>query len=722
MIKKIIFLLFFLSGFCGLLYQTVWLRLAFASFGINAQVISIVVSVFMLGLVLGSWLSGSVFLKLARKYRIESIYLYSIAEAGIGVGALVVPRLFMFGRDWLLSTGQTNSIPYLGLSALVLSISILPWCFLMGTTIPLIVDFLNARVFKDKNVFSYLYLANTFGAMIGTVVTALVFVELFGFARTLIIASAVNFVIALAAWMIGRKLKSGNYHEIYHPILPYNRWELKKGEPYIYGLLFATGFVSLGLEVVWNRLFTSVLFTSVYAFAFIIFLYLLGTILGLVHYRIDLRRGKILPTAFLLLLLSALCIGQIWINDPRPKLGVTGIIITVVGIAYILGYLTPKQIDGLSLGRPQVVGIAYAVNLAGCILGPIAASYIFLPLIGSKFTIILLAFFLTLFLVHKETENSPLNFDRDQIMVVVSFFLLVTLFFGSTYEELNYKDKVIKHDYNATVLAVSGNEPRDKGLLVNGVGMTALTPITKIMAHLPLALEPTRPQKVLVICMGMGTTFRSALTWDVDTTVVELTPSVASVFSYFHADAPAVLANPKAHVVIDDGRRYLQRSTDKYDLIVIDPPPPVQAAGSSLLYSKQFYQIAIQHLTPNGILAQWIPGLANSSAYAAARSLTDVFPYVMTYGSVEEFGFHFFASANPIRTITPEQFVSAMPKAAQTDLMEWNDYHDPSIAAYAKRILDTKMETKDLLKLDPAIAITDDEPYNEYYFLRQNFR
>ena len=80
------------------------------------------------------------------------------------------------------------------------------------------------------------------------------------------------------------------------------------------------------------------------------------------------------------------------------------------------------------------------------------------------------------------------------------------------------------------------------------------------------------------------------------------------LFGFFFADAPSILANPRMHVVIDDGRRFLLRTSRSYDLITIDPPPPVEAAGSSLLYSREFYDVIKTHLKPNGILAQWFPG------------------------------------------------------------------------------------------------------------------
>jgi spermidine synthase len=92
--------------------------------------------------------------------------------------------------------------------------------------------------------------------------------------------------------------------------------------------------------------------------------------------------------------------------------------------------------------------------------------------------------------------------------------------------------------------------------------MTLLVPATKFMAHLPLALHQGKPNSVLIICFGMGTTYRSALSWNIETTAVELIPSVKEAFGFYHADALQVLKNPKGQIVIDDGRRFLNRTRE----------------------------------------------------------------------------------------------------------------------------------------------------------------
>lgn len=722
MLRKIFFALFFVSGFCTLLYQVIWLRLAFANFGINVQVISVVVSVFMLGLVLGSWVSGRFLIKLARRHRIASLFFYGLAEAGIGVGAFVVPKLFLVGHSWLLTLGQTNSASYLMLSTAVLAISILPWSFLMGTTIPLAMDYVNQRLTRDKNIFSYLYLANSLGAMSGIVITVLVLIEIFGFRHTLLLASVLNFSIAAISVIIASRFKNNLSLQVLNDkVESFVGDKFSYGRRFIFGLLFTTGFVSMGFEVVWSRLFTPVLKTSVYAFAFVLFLYLLGTCFGVLKYRNDSRRNKVLPTRFLLLLFAGSSISQIWFTDPRINLGIIGVFLSILTISFVLGYLTPKQIDKLSRGDPNVAGQAYAINLLGCILGPLVASYLLLPLVGSKLTILLLSIPIVLFFVRKGYEKNNLSFSHKRAMTAMLIFLVVTAIFGTTYEEnLNVSEKIIKNDYNATVIAGASqkNNIRSKALIVNGIPMTSLTPITKIMAHLPLSFQTTQPQKALVIALGMGTTFRSVASWGIDTTAIELTPSVKDLFPYFFADANVILSNPKNRIVIDDGRRFLQRTSDKYDLIAVDPPPPVEAAGSSLLYSKQFYEIVAQRLNLNGVLSQWYPAEPSKTLQAVARSLVEVFSYVQVYQSVEGWGYHFFASQNPIVAPTAEKMVEAMPSAAQADLMEWNDHNNSNVLDYTKRILSTPKNIKDFLSSDQTIEVTDDRPYNEYFLLR----
>jgi spermidine synthase len=296
--------------------------------------------------------------------------------------------------------------------------------------------------------------------------------------------------------------------------------------------------------------------------------------------------------------------------------------------------------------------------------------------------------------------------------------LLCWSFFGSmdfaNFLSARFAKVETRRDYAASVVSVG--EGFNKHLFVNGVGMTALTPITKFMVHLPLVFHRGKAESALVICFGMGTTYRSALSWNVETTVVELVPSVAEAFGFYHADAARVLSNPRGHVVIDDGRRFLKRTRDQFDVIVIDPPPPVHAAGSSLLYSEEFYELAKQRLKPNGILQAWFPGGSPAVEQAILRSLQNAFPYVRCFHSVSGGGLHMLGSMEPIDRWTPEQISTSMPIAAAGDLLEWSP--SPDLRAYLTQVLTKEVQPDQILNPDPAIRITDDRPFNEYFLLR----
>jgi len=178
-----------------------------------------------------------------------------------------------------------------------------------------------------------------------------------------------------------------------------------------------------------------------------------------------------------------------------------------------------------------------------------------------------------------------------------------------------------------------------------------------------------------------------------------------------------VVSDPKSHIVVDDGRRYLLRVNKTFDVIAIDPPPPIEAAASSLLYTTEFYQVAKKHLAPDGILQQWFPGGDDKAQDAVERSLRQAFPHVVAFRSIGPWGYHYLASISPIRDLTPAEFVAALPPLARRDLMEWNP--ELTIEQMAQNILSGRVALESLLSPKGTEMVTDDRPYNEYYFLRR---
>jgi len=729
-VKPVLFLLFFCSGFCSLLYQVVWVRMAFAHFGVITPVLSVVLSVFMLGLGLGSWLGGKWVEWWRLRLKISAAYFYGGAELAIGAGAFVVPRLFHFGEDYLLKAGEASSTGYLLISAIFIVVAILPWCIMMGATFPLMMSFVRQVDPANRSSFSFLYVANVMGAMVGTAVTALVLVELFGFSRTYTIAATINCLISatsfLLAWIrrFDSERPAAPLDPLPHAVADRPRAsqtlvqaELLASRRWLEVILFTTGFASLAMEVAWTRAFTFVLKTTIYAFAMILTTYLLATWIGSYLYRRSLKNGWLIPAEGVLGASCVFSLLPIMLNDPRLGENAAVTLISIVPFCLALGYLTPRLIDAYSHGDPANAGRSYGVNIAGGIVGPLFAAYILLPTIGTNAALVVLsaAMFLLFAWAMRRLLLSP--WHGPAIVLPFAALFAISIFASRGYEDGSFYNgpHEIRRDQVATVIA--HGEGMNKRLLVNGVGMTFLTPITKVMAHLPLAIN-NNARSGLIICFGMGTTFRAMHSWGIDTTVVELSRSVTESFGFFFPDFEDVISDPKAHIVVDDGRRYLLRSNRKFDVITLDPPPPIEAAASSLLYSKEFYDVVKARLAPGGILQQWFPGGEENIQYAVARSLRDSFPYVVAFKSIGDWGYHFLASLSPIPDITPAEFVARLSEPAKRDLMEWNS--NIAVESMAENILSRRT---DIGKLLPAssktMVVTDDLPYNEYFALRR---
>jgi spermidine synthase len=490
----------------------------------------------------------------------------------------------------------------------------------------------------------------------------------------------------------------------------------------------------MAMEVVWTRAFTPVLKTQVYSFALIVFVYLGATFVGSMLYRRDLARKARRSTAGLVSLLAVAAFLPIVAVDPRlvpaqwnismgtyvdSAQAVALVLASIVPLCGVLGYLTPSLIDQYAGGHPAAAGKAYGVNVVGCILGPLVASYVLLPRISERHALVVLGLpLLGLCFFCAKSLTAP---QRLATALTGGAAVIWSLFLADDFEGLLMKREPkteVRRDYAASV--ISFGEGFGRRLLVNGIGMTILTPDTKFMVHLPLSFQKARPQSALIICFGMGNSYRAALSWGIQTTAVELVPSVTEAFGFYHEDAAQYLANPKGRIVIDDGRRFLKRTREKYDTIVIDPPPPVEAAGSSLLYSKEFYALAKQHLQTNGILQIWYPEGPLSTGQAIVRSLVESFPYVRCFPGVNNWGNHFLASEQPIEIVPTARMVSRMPPAAKVDLAEYMDKaRYAGLPDYLEKVVGQEFPASSVLSLNLSLEISDDRPFNEYFLLRK---
>jgi spermidine synthase len=712
------FLFFFISGFCGILYELVWLRLAMAQFGVTTPIVSMVLSMFMGGLGLGSWFAGRALRLHGEKIRFPVLRMYALLELSIGCSAFVLPWEFSFAHQWLqpLARWSVSSGTYYAASGGLIALSIVPWCACMGATIPLAMFAIRSdRHFESQRSFSFLYISNVVGAVMGTFIP-LFLIEEHGFKSTLHVGAVLNFAIAFAAWAVtlmpGRHPSQAGVTAVSASV-PMNSLSTQGSAIF---LLFMTGLTTMGMELVWIRLFTVYLGPLVYAFALILCAYLFGTFVGSCVYRDASKAQQFRENPAVWVLIPLFGSLPLLFADPRvPFITIFRVIIGVAPFAATVGYLTPLLVDRFAAGDPDRAGKAYAVNIVGCIVGPLASGFIFLPLFGEHISMFLLVLPWLLIL-------APWRRFRDRMWGrIAAYGTMVAcvglLLFTRDYSIL-FTPRVVLRDSTATVTA-TGTGMR-KQLLVNGTGMTSLQPTTKMMAHLTLASLEQAPRSALVICFGMGTTHRSVISWGISGTAVELVPSVPKFFPFYHSDAERVLRSPLSHIVVDDGRRYLERSTKKFDAIIIDPPPPVWAAGSSLLYSEEFYQVAQRHLNDGGILQQWLPGIGEAEQSSVARALSESFPYVRVFPALEPSGWHFLASMHPVPIRSAEALVQRMRHEAIVDMMEWGPAKNPE--EQFQMLLSQELTTALLIARYPGIpALRDDRPMNEYFLLRTLF-
>jgi spermidine synthase len=722
------FCFFLLSGFCSILYEIIWLRIAMAQFGVTTAMVSLVISAFMIGLGIGSWGSGIVVRRYGVGDKFPALKLYALMELLIGISALVVPHELFWGRLLLLKIVREMALSssyYYFPSGIWLAITLVPWCICMGATFPLAM----AAIKQDREPsaaksFSYLYLANVLGAAAGAVVPVFL-IEIFGFQRTLHIGALLNLTLAVAAFLLSTARKPLPIIEV----LNENRSAIRSVDSdaspdrALLWLLFGTGLTSMGAEVIWVRLYTPSLSTMVYAFAAILGLYLIAMDVGSWLYRRT-RRDDILEGGLLWIGLGFSVLLAFFAADYRVLLPpIPRVILGTMPFSCLVGFITPAMLDRFSRGDPDRAGTAYAINIVGCVLGPLVAGFLLLPLVGERLALCTLA--LPWFAVGFKYRPRFIFSFRGLIgspYVLGSCILMLgsaAVAFSTRGFDEQFQPRQVRRDNTATVVAtVVGSKREDKRLLVNGIGITILTPVTKMMVHLPNGFHRTAPKNGLVICFGMGTSHLSMLSWGIDSTVVELVPSVPKVASFFHANADELMKSPLSHVVIDDGRFYLERSSELFDTITIDPPPPVEAAASSLLYSKEFYSIVKRHLRADGILQQWFPGGEDVVTASVARALQESFPYVRAFHSVEGWGIHILASMTPIANFSAADLAAKLPPDASRDLMEWGPATSPE--EQFKIVLRNQVSLEDLIQRAPnAPALQDDRPLNEYFVVRR---
>lgn len=313
---------FFMSGFCSLLYEVVWLRLTAAQYGVTIAMTSIVLSVFMAGMGAGSWLAGIASRRYGDRLVCSPLRLYAAAELVIGCASITAPLELLLGRHLLELWGggfSTSSATYYLASGVFVAATLIPWCACMGATIPLAMWAIRSESRPESGrSFSFLYTANVIGAMVGAIIPA-VLIEKYGFQGTLYIGAGLNAVIAGSA--IARSFRwrrpISSSATAQPEVIAAKPQPTAEGGSRVMTLLFLTGFATMGMEVIWIRLYMAFIGPLVYSFALILFAYLGATAVGArIYVRKRVAGGSRLPW----ILLGLLSLVPLITADPRVHL------------------------------------------------------------------------------------------------------------------------------------------------------------------------------------------------------------------------------------------------------------------------------------------------------------------------------------------------------------------------------------------------------------------
>jgi hypothetical protein len=251
--------------------------------------------------------------------------------------------------------------------------------------------------------------------------------------------------------------------------------------------------------------------------------------------------------------------------------------------------------------------------------------------------------------------------------------------------------------------------------------MTSLTVDTKLMGYLSKALRPDA-QDFLVIAFGMGGTYRSGLQLGLRTDAVELSPTVPGRMPVFFPDADRFLDHPKGRVIVSDGRNYVRLSRERYDMVAVDPAPPIESAGSVVLYTREFLTEGKARLRPGGVFMLWIPyALPLDDFKEHVRTVAGVFGHVRLVLSPGRHGVFMFGSDAPLEFTEPNIRQVLGNPAALRDLNDVPDHSPTDADGWVEVVRSSQWLADDRLRsfIGSGPQITDDRPRSEYFLWRR---
>jgi predicted membrane-bound spermidine synthase len=828
--RGLILALFVGSGAAGLVYQVVWSRELVLVFGNTTQAVSTIVTAFMAGLGFGSLAGGRWASRGLRPLR-----LYGALELAVAVFAVLLP----FAFDDLAEVYRgaypglvDNTLALTAVRFALALAAVAPATFLMGATLPLLVRHLVRTLDETGARLSELYAANTAGAVAGTIIAGFVLIEFLGLRLTSYVAVALNLLAGSGALALSRlasptAVSSGFGAEAVGSQSADDDFHVMHDDPrldpdsvrlaprwVILLVTFVSGFVSLALEVLWTRMLSEGTGSSIYVFTTILAIFLAGIAIGSAAYRrwSRPRRERAATLGVCLAVVGALAQATVVLGS-----GVVGAVpfavrtvVVLLPATILMGYAFPlagRLVTRSARAAGGSVGLLYAANTAGSILGAFSAAFILAGTLGTNGSVLLLGALNLLVgatllaadpawraraaLVTGAQAPVTNTVDADPapaaatpplgaagpggdaaipllggagpgasgagpdasaagsgagaagrrrgpararvaggafaalaVLGLVASSLDLPVTRTATENRLRALGLPVTHaeDELATVDAVGG-PAKDRRLLIGGVGVTSLTVDTKLMGYLSKALRP-QARDFLVIAFGMGSTYRSALELGMRTDAVELSPTVPSRMPVFFPDASSYLHHANGRVITSDGRNYVRLARDRYDLVAVDPAPPIESAGSVVLYTREFLTEGKARLRPGGVFLLWMPyALPMDDLKAHVRTFHNVFPHVSLMLSPGGHGMFMLGSDAPLQ-FTDQAILQVLGNpAAVRDLADSPDYPPTDGLGWVRAVRHAEWLADDRVTAftGPGPEITDDRPRSEYFLWRRAF-
>lgn len=752
--RTLLLAIFALSGFAGLIYQSIWTHYLGLFLGHAAYAQALVLSLFMGGMALGASLVS----RYGTQWR-NLIKAYALAEAVIGLFAIGFHPLFVnflaLSYDAILPAlpGSTAISAYKWGAAGLL---ILPQTILLGMTFPLLSGGLIRRIpGEDGQNLGSLYFANSIGAAAGVLVATFAFLPLMGLPGAMLTGGLLNLVVAAAAWRLGRdEPPTPQPQPINAPDSGFSR------SPLVRAVLLATFFssaASFAYELLFVRMLSLAVGSTLHSFELMIAAFVLGIALGARWIR---RRAgntesplKLAGNLQIWMGISAL-VGLAlysqafaWVGFLMDALGKTsggyalfnvGTGITAIAImlptAFFAGTTLPVYtVALLRAGHGEAaIGRVYAWNTLGAIVGVTATIHWLMPTLGLKVAMLVAALVdigigVALF---RFGVRKRIDFLRVGAGVTILFgAALVTVWLialdpmklsSGVYRSGNARlpDDIdiqfYKDGKTATVtilqnpggkVSIATNGKVDAGVQMDPYARPAADEATMaLLGALPLAYKPDA-SNAAVIGMGSGITTHTLLGYPdlehVDT--IEIEQAMVEAARRFGIRSERAFYDPRSNLIIDDAKSYFSSSRKRYDLIVSEPSNPWMS-GVGNLFSEEFYATIPRVLHRDGVFVQWLQlyEIDNRLVNSALGALLPRFDYVQAY-LANGADLILVASNEPL---SEPDFDSLIDSRAGTDLRRAG-IADPRQIGY-RRVADRGL-LRAITKLHPA-------PVNSDYF------